>query len=79
MIEKVELTPFQRMEATSPDSLARNMLAALIRRERAAWRAFQDAQKRSSEDPAGVDYFSRWIEIRGCTETVRRILYGWEQ
>jgi hypothetical protein len=79
MIETVEQTPFQRMEAASPDSLARNMLAALIRREREARRNFQDSQKRSAEDPMGVDYFARWIEIKNCTETVRRILYGWEQ
>jgi hypothetical protein len=83
MIEKVEQTSFQREEAATPGSLARSMLLQLIRRQRRAWGDWLTEQKRH---PGTCDTsfqvqiaFERWLVARACTETVRRILYGWEQ
>lgn len=82
MIEPVDQTPFQQVEAATPDSLARNMLALLIREERRTWSDLQKemaAHKGEKESLAVSLAAARWLEARNCTEKVRRILYGWEQ
>ena len=82
MIEKVEQTPFQQVEATQPNSLARNMLALLIRRERIALHNLQAARAKPSNDPNQRVWIevaqAKWLANRSCAETCRRVLYGWE-
>ena len=82
MIESVEQTPFQQVEASTPGSLARSMLALLVREERRTWRELQRemaAHKDEKESMAVSLAAARWLESRNCAEKVRRILYGWEQ
>ena len=83
MIEPVAQSVFQQEEATTPGSLARNMLAALIREERQSWRDFRGilAQYADGDRDLGMrlDFArSQWLEARHCAEKIRRILYGWE-
>jgi hypothetical protein len=82
MIEPVEQTPFQETEAHTPGSLARTMLALLIREERRCWRDLQDqvrAHAGNYDSEAVASAQIRWIESRNCAEKARRVLYGWEQ
>ena len=82
MIERVEQTPFQQMEATSPDSLARKMLAVLMWEERRTWRELQAqlVAHKCERDSEVVGMASvRWLQARRGAEKARRILYGWEQ
>lgn len=81
MIDAVEQTPYQREEARTPGSLARNMLALLIREERRSWR---ELQVRLRADPDRTEEFTRmahvrWLQARNDAEIVRRVLHGWEQ
>ena len=82
MIESVERTVYQLEEARTPGSLARNMLALLVRHERQNFRHLQSLLR-----DRGGEHFetfvdsarTKWLEAHRCAEIVRRVLYGWEQ
>ena len=80
MIKSVHQTEYQELEARAPDSLARQMLASLIRREREAHRELRTELASRLSIPYRLDVTrARWLEARRAAETARRILYGIEQ
>lgn len=80
MITSIRQTDYQVQEAKTPHSLARQMFALLIRRERATYRELQAVLARCGDDvELADDARATWLEARRAAEVARRVLYGWEQ
>ena len=79
MIQPVEQTPFQAQEAATRGSLARQVVAMLVRRKReAAARARRFMVELGPECPLTQAALTEELEASNAAEYARRILYGWE-
>lgn len=79
MIEAVEQTPFQKTEANTRGSLARQMVAMLLWREReAAARVRRFRTELGHDCPLTQAAATEENEAHNAAEGARRLLYGWE-
>lgn len=79
MIDPVEQTDFQKLEATTRGSLARQMVAEAIRRKRRDHRWWMACIDRfGHEHRLTVGASAECLSSHNLAETLRRILYGLE-